>query len=110
MANDQAMFEFAQSFAARILAHQTPGAEATERIREAYLIAFAREPLPQEAAAVASFLERQRQRYTLDGPAARQLTEGIDAQAQQLAEYAAWTAIGAGLDQYRRIHYAGVTP
>jgi mono/diheme cytochrome c family protein len=58
--NDQAHFEFAQALANRLL--REAGPSATERIRFAFAVCFARLPSPKEEERLAAFVRQQTER------------------------------------------------
>lgn len=56
--NSDSVLRYAQAFAGRLLREQ-PSAPAHALVREAYLLAYAREPRPEEVAVATQFLELQ---------------------------------------------------
>jgi hypothetical protein len=62
LANDPAFYEFAQGFAARILA--APATDDQQRIRAAFRLSLARDPHSEELAGLTDYLSQQRQRFS----------------------------------------------
>jgi hypothetical protein len=90
--NDPTFVEAARLFAARILA---AGATDAARLRQAFLLAVAREPSAKETASLQAFLASQREHYRGDPEAAQKLLRvGLaPAPAGDPAELAAWTSV-----------------
>jgi len=92
--NDPIFVEAARAFAARLLT--APGvADDTARIRFAFLWALNREPGPEEAASLTSFLAAQRQAFAAaPAEAAKLLDVGIAPRPPlDPVEHAAWTQL-----------------
>lgn len=90
--NDPTFVEAARLFAARIVA---AGATDAARLRQAFLLALAREPRPAERESLERFLASQREHYRSDVDAAQKLLRvGLaPAPAGDPAELAAWTSV-----------------
>jgi hypothetical protein len=92
--NDPVFVEAARAFAARLLRDTEAGDDAA-RIRLAYRLALNREPQPDEAASLASFVAGQRQAFAaVPADAEKLLAVGL-APKQPLdpVEHAAWTQL-----------------
>ncbi|MBL9213134.1 MAG: PSD1 domain-containing protein [Opitutaceae bacterium] len=90
--NDPTFVEAARLFAARVAA---AGATDEARLRQAFLLALAREPKPAETASLQRFLATQREHYRGDVDAAQKLLRvGLaPVPAGDPAELAAWTSV-----------------
>jgi hypothetical protein len=90
--NDPTFVEAARLFAARIVAAGTTDAA---RLRQAFLLALAREPRPAERESLERFLASQREHYRSDVDAAQKLLRvGLaPVPAGDPAELAAWTSV-----------------
>jgi hypothetical protein len=92
--NDPVFVEAARAFAARLVGDAEAGDDAA-RIRLAYRLALNREPLPDEAASLASFVAGQRQAFAAVPADAEKLLAVGFAPRQPLdpVEHAAWTQL-----------------
>ena len=92
--NDPVFVEAARAFAARLLGNADAGDDAA-RIRLAFRLALNREPLPDEAASLASFVAGQRQAFAAVPADAEKLVAVGFAPRQPLdpVEHAAWTQL-----------------
>jgi hypothetical protein len=88
--NDPVFFDFAQGMARRVLAEAGP--ELRDRLIHAFRLCAARRPNEKEIQEIAALYQRQLDRFTKDGAAARALLKGADEKANQ-AELAAWTVV-----------------
>ena len=91
LANDATFLEFAQALATRVL--REGAAEDSQRLRHAFRICLAREPSSLESARLATLLQEQRAGFLADVAAAQKLVSTPPPQVE-LAEAAAWTAVG----------------
>lgn len=92
--NDPTYVEAARVFAARLL--RQGGASDAERVASAMRQALARNPTPDESRILLRLLEKHRQEYRHDEPAARALAQVGFAKAPEdipPAELAAWTSV-----------------
>lgn len=92
--NDPVFVEAARAFGARLLGDAEAGDDAA-RIRLAYRLALNREPQPDEAASLASFVAGQRQAFAAVPADAEELLAVGLAPKQPLdpVEHAAWTQL-----------------
>jgi hypothetical protein len=88
--NDPVFFDFAQGMARRVLAETGP--ELRDRLIHAFRLCAARRPNEKEIVELAALYQRQLDRFTRDGAAARALLKGVDEKTNP-AELAAWTVV-----------------
>ena len=96
--NDEAFLEFAEALAKRTMTEG--GATDASRLEYSFLLVLGRKPLAKEADRLHTFLAAQRQVYAANPDAAAQLftrpgpAAGAGAAKSEIAELAAWTAVG----------------
>ncbi|HXJ39564.1 MAG TPA: DUF1549 and DUF1553 domain-containing protein, partial [Bryobacteraceae bacterium] len=96
--NDEAFLEFAGALAKRTL--KEGGATDQDRMNYAWLLVLGRRPQPAESARLMKYLAEQKQVFTEDSKSAEELltrpgmTASPGAGKQELAQLAAWTAVG----------------
>lgn len=96
LSNDEAMYEFAQGFADRILENplvNSGNERIDDGIRFAYMVAYARPPSPPEMNAARNFLQQQSNGVATDAIATTaEPTTGVNA-----TQESAWTALARAL-------------
>ncbi len=90
LANDEAMFEMAQGLASRVLATKATDADRMARL---FRLCLTRQPDAFEVKRMHTFLIRQRDRFTKDTTAAKQVAPQKRPKEISDTEAAAWTAV-----------------
>ena len=90
LANDRVFFEFAQGFAARLLAE--PADDAPARIRRAFRRTLAREPSHSELASLLEYLGSQRAHFAATPEEAARVAPAASNKTDP-ADTAAWTML-----------------
>jgi hypothetical protein len=96
--NDPTYVEAARGLAARVL--REGSSEPAERIRFAWRQALARDPTPEEIAALLKLYNKSHQAYAAQPAAAAELTQNGELQppdGADLVELAAWTAVSRAI-------------
>ena len=88
LANDEAMFEMAQALALRVLGEAKTDKDRIERL---FRLCLTRQPDAYEAGRLQSFLKLQRERFTKDTSAAKQVASTQKPKEISDSEAAAWT-------------------
>jgi hypothetical protein len=92
MLNDVTITEAAQALGKRLA--EAPGG-VSEKIDDAYVRCFARQPTAEENAKISEFFTKQRTRFAASAEAAKEVAG--DAPAATLPDRAAWTAVARAL-------------
>ncbi|HTI49517.1 MAG TPA: DUF1553 domain-containing protein, partial [Planctomycetaceae bacterium] len=91
LANDQQFMEFAQGLAVRILRDEK--AVDSSRLRFAFRVCMAREPVAAEQQRLESLLKQQRGEFAANLKQAEELTPPLVPVRATVQEFAAWTAV-----------------
>jgi hypothetical protein len=94
--NDEAFFEAAKAFAARLL-RETPRATRAARVAYAFRLAVTRTPSQDEVARIAGVYKRQFDRFRTDPNAAARTIGGYAVDGIDPAEQGAWTLVANAL-------------
>ena len=95
MANDEALFELAQKLAGRILAET--GLSDEDRVRQAYVLCFARQPDDVELRAVTAFYNLQAKRFAAEAGNAAKVAPDTYPKTFDVATAAGWAAVARAL-------------
>ena len=87
--NDPAYVEMAQAFSKRIVSYDA-GRNDRQRAEYAFQLAVSRKPQADEVAPLLEIVQSQRERFSKDKQAARQLVGKADHDSKDLVELASW--------------------